>query len=66
LWLAVVPPRPPGCLDHGSGCGPAGREKLAGLQCPKEIRVVRRIPLNPNGSVNMAEARRCSPCRPRR
>jgi len=35
----------------------ACREKLAGYKCPKEIRVVDEIPLNPNGKVNRAEAR---------
>jgi fatty-acyl-CoA synthase len=35
----------------------ACREKLAGYKCPKEIRVVAEIPLNPNGKVNRADAR---------
>jgi acyl-CoA synthetase (AMP-forming)/AMP-acid ligase II len=35
----------------------ACREKLAGYKCPKEIRVVGEIPLNPNGKVNRADAR---------
>jgi acyl-CoA synthetase (AMP-forming)/AMP-acid ligase II len=35
----------------------ACREKLAGYKCPKEIRVVAEIPLNPNGKVNRADVR---------
>jgi acyl-CoA synthetase (AMP-forming)/AMP-acid ligase II len=35
----------------------ACRERLAGYKCPKEIRVVPEIPLNPNGKVNRADAR---------
>ncbi|HEY1968186.1 MAG TPA: AMP-binding protein [Pseudonocardia sp.] len=35
----------------------ACREKIAGFKCPKEIRVVDEIPLNPNGKVNRARAR---------
>jgi len=52
---AVVPTA--GVLLDPDQVRAACREKLAGYKCPKEIRVVDEIPLNPNGKVNRADAR---------